>query len=158
MNICISIAIISFWKGKNTPALTAAFDRAESLEDGILGFFEICIDNEQFDPRLDLAIREWARRSTPVRELLDQEDQARIDSLRQFFVRFDFPMPEALIRARVLYYSQIGFYALDVPEPLTTRLNYSEAYYRCFTGHSLTASSADQFRQDILDRYGDRIA
>lgn len=151
-------ALVQFWKGKNTPALTASFDRAETLEDGILGFFEICIDAARFDPRLDLAIREWARRSEQVRELLDQEDQARIDSLRRFFVRFGYPMPEALIRARVLYYSQIGFYALVVPEPLATRLSYSEAYYQCFTGRQLAGSVAEKFREDILNRYGDRIA
>ena len=151
-------ALVQFWKGKNTPALTASFDRAETLEDGILGFFEICVDTTQFDPRLDLAIREWARRSEQVRELLDQEDQARIDSLRRFYIRFGYPMPEALIRARVLYYSQIGFYALDVAEPLATRLGYSGAYYQCFTGQPLEESTAEQFRDRIINLYGDRIA
>ena len=151
-------ALVDFWKSKNTPALTASFDRAETLEDGILGFFENCIDAAQFDPRLDLAIREWARRSEQVRELLDREDRARIDSLRRFFIRFDYPMPEALIRARVLYFSQIGFYALDAPEPLDTRLSYTAAYYRCFTGRQLAAATAERFRRDIVNRYGDRTA
>ena len=150
-------ALGNFWKCKNTPALIAAVERARTLEEGILGFFEICVDATHFDPRLDLAIREWARRSENIRHLLDQEDQVRIDALQQYFLRFDYPMPEALIRARVLYFSQIGFYALDVPEPLRTRLEYTEAYYQCFTGQALAAATADQFRHDIIHRYGDQI-
>ena len=150
-------ALVNFWKCKNTPALIAAVERARTLEEGILGFFEICVDATHFDPRLDLAIREWARRSENIRHLLDQEDQVRIDALQQYFLRFDYPMPEALIRARVLYFSQIGFYALDVPEPLRTRLEYTEAYYQCFTGQALVAATADQFRHDIIHRYGDQI-
>jgi AcrR family transcriptional regulator len=151
-------ALVDFWRSKNTPALTASFDQAKTLEGGILGFFENCIDTAQFDPRLDLAIREWARRSTQVRDLLDQEDQTRIDSMRQFFIRFDYPPSEALIRARVLYFSQIGFYALDAPEPLDTRLSYTADYYQCFTGRPLTAATVEHFQHDIIHRYGDRIA
>ena len=151
-------ALVDFWKSKNTPALTASADKATALDEGLLRFFEICIDTAQFDPRLDLAIREWARRSKRIRQMVDDEDQARIDSLRRFYIRCDFPMPEALIRARVLYYSQIGFYALDVSEPLATRLGYTEAYYRCFTGRDLSATAARRFRRDIVARHGDRIA
>ena len=78
--------------------------------------------------------------------------------MRRFFEKHGFQMPEALIRARVLYYTQIGFYALDVAEPLETRLGYTEAYFQCFTGQPLAAPSAQRFRQDIIERYGDRIA
>ena len=73
---------------------------------------------------------------------------------RDFFLRFDYPKAEALIRARVLYYSQIGFYALEVHEPLDKRLGYTEAYYECFTGQVPDATAARQFRRHILDTYG----
>ena len=53
-----------------------------------------------FDPRLDLAVREWSRRSPKIRALVDSEDNQRIEALRQFYLRFDYAMPEALIRAR----------------------------------------------------------
>ena len=42
-----------------------------------------------------------------------------------------YPMPEALIGARVIYYAQIGFYALDVTEPMETRLSYIGPYFLC---------------------------
>ena len=63
-------------------------------------------------------------------------------------------MPQALIRARVLYYSQIGFYALGTRESLETRLGYTEAYFEAFTGHQLSARKNANFRRHILDNYG----
>jgi len=149
-------SLVSFWKDKNTAAITGAIGRAMSLAEGILGFFEICLDDTQFDPRLDLALREWARRSASIRKLVDGEDAARIEALGQFYQRFDFPMPQALIRARVLYYSQIGFYALGTRESLDTRLGYTEAYFEAFTGQQLTPLEASRFRRYIIDKYGDQ--
>ena len=146
-------ALVSFWKDKNTPAIIHAVDGAASLDDGILRFFETCVDSSQFDPRLDLALREWARRSASIRRLVDAEDAARIDALRDFYAHFGYAHPAALIRARVLYYSQIGFYALEVDEALPTRLGYTEAYYECFTGEKLAADKAETFRQHILATY-----
>ncbi len=150
-------ALVEFWQDKNTPAIAAAVADARSLAGGIFRFFEICIDSASFDPRLDLAIREWSRRSPRIRALLDREDDARIEALRAFFTRFGFPMPAALVRARVLYYAQIGFYALEVQEPLATRLGYTEAYFECFTGQRVRPAEAEQFRQYILDTYGGQL-
>jgi len=147
-------SLVSFWKDKNTAAIADSVAQASNLADGIFRFFEICIDDSQFDPRLDLALREWARRSTEIRTLLDSEDATRIEALRQFYLRFDYPMPQALIRARVLYYSQIGFYALGTRESLETRLGYTEAYFEAFTGRQLSAHENADFRRHILDNYG----
>lgn len=148
-------ALVGYWKDKNTAAIIRSVEQAADLEDGIFGYFETCVDAAHFDPRLDLAIREWSRRSRPIRELVDREDAARIGALQDFFTRFDYPLPDALIRARVLYYSQIGFYALEIEETLTTRLNYTESYFECFTGKRLDPRRAEAFKQYIFDTYGD---
>lgn len=150
-------ALVSYWKDKNTAAITRSVDMAASLADGIFGFFETCIDSASFDPRLDLAIREWSRRSAHIRKLVDREDAARIDALQQFYAGFDYPMPDALIRARVLYYSQIGFYALEIEEPLNTRLDYTASYFECFTGEKLDPKQAQAFRRHIVDTYGAKL-
>jgi len=55
----------------------------------------------------------------------------------------------------VLYYSQIGFYALGTSESLQTRLDYTEAYFEAFTGQQLTRQQADEFRDYILANYGE---
>ena len=148
-------ALVDYWKRKNTPAITQAIERAESLEQGILQFFEISVHPSRFDARLDLALREWARRSDAIRLEVDHEDSLRIKSIQTFFARFEYPLPDALIRARVLYFATIGFNALEVHESLAIRLGYTEAYFECFTGKKIAPRDADRFRQYILSTYGE---
>ena len=150
-------ALVDYWKNRNTNAIIDSVSNAESLSRGIFSFFDTCLNAELFDPRLDLAIREWARRSVEIREQLDNADNARVAALSNFFQRFDYPMPEAFIRARVLYFAQIGFYALDVREPLETRISYSEAYFLSFTGKTLDPQEAEYFRQTTREKYGDLL-
>jgi AcrR family transcriptional regulator len=151
-------ALVAYWKDRNTNAIVDAVTTAESLSDGIFRFFETCLNTQLFDPRLDLAVREWARRSDDIRQQLDAADNARVTALTEFFQRFEYPMPEAFIRARVIYFAQIGFYALDVHEDLQTRLSYTEAYYLSFTGKTLDQETAEQFRKHIRASYGEKVS
>ncbi|MCZ6883444.1 MAG: TetR/AcrR family transcriptional regulator [Gammaproteobacteria bacterium] len=146
-------SLVAYWRDKNTSVIVEAVTKATSLSDGIFRFFDTCVDASQFDPKLDLALREWARRSYDIRQQIDLADTTRIQAITDFFTRFDYPMPQALIRARVIYFAQIGFYALDVKEALSTRLSYTEAYYECFTGKILDSGEADLFRKRIMQQY-----
>ena len=151
-------ALVYYWRDKNTAAITSAMDNATSLTNGIFEFFETCIDTSRFDPRLDLAVREWARRSPQIRNQVDQADKLRIESFRSFYARFGYDMPEALIRARTIYFSQIGFYALDVQEPFETRIEYTATYFKCFTGQIADPVEVEQFNGRIRQKYGNRIS
>lgn len=151
-------ALVDYWKDRNTTAVIESVNQAKSLSEGIFSFFETCLDIERFDPRLDLAIREWARRSSDIRLEVDSADTVRVQALTEFYQRFDYPMPEAFIRARVLYFAQIGFYALDVHEPLETRLSYTEAYFLSFTGKTLDAEQTEYFRRHIRNQYGELLS
>jgi AcrR family transcriptional regulator len=151
-------ALVAYWRDKNTRAIVESVTGADSLSSGIFRFFDTCVDSSQFDPRLDLAIREWARRSHEIREQVDTADSVRVQAITDFFTGFEYPMPEAFIRARVIYFAQIGFYALDVKEPLATRVSYTEAYYECFTGKQLNSEGADAFRKMIMKKYADQLS
>ena len=146
-------SLVTYWRDKNTSVIIEAVNSATSLSDGIFNFFDTCVDSNQFDPRLDLAIREWARRSEDIRQQIDMADSTRVKAITNLFSRYAYPMPEAFIRARVIYFAQIGFYALDVKESLSTRLSYTEAYYECFTGKTLSPALADSFRKRLNDKY-----
>jgi AcrR family transcriptional regulator len=146
-------SLVAYWRDKNSSVMVEAVETATSLSDGIFNLFDTCVNNNQFDPRLDLAIREWARRSLVIRQEIDAADAVRLQAITDFFSRFDYPMPQALIRARVIYFAQIGFYALDVKEALSTRLSYTAAYYECFTGKILAPGEADLFRKRIMQQY-----
>ncbi len=151
-------SLVAYWRDKNTSVIVEAVTKAASLSDGIFRFFDTCVDSSQFDSRLDLALREWARRSADIREQIDMADTTRIQAITELFGRYGYPMPQAFIRARVIYFAQIGFYALDVKESLSTRLSYTEAYYECFTGKTLSPVLAESFRKRINDKYLGKLA
>ena len=89
-------ALVDYWRDKNTHAIVDAVENAQSLGDGIFRFFGTCLDPGLFDPRLDLAIREWSRRAENIRTEMDAADNTRIDSITDFFKRFDYPMRKHL--------------------------------------------------------------
>ncbi len=114
---------------------------AASVNHAVCNVFRCWINPAIFDPRLDFAVREWARRSAKVRKALDRSDGERMAALKALFVRFGFRDEDALVLARVLYYTQIGYYALDIREPIEARLNLTPHYLKAFTG--VAASEAD---------------
>jgi hypothetical protein len=71
---------------------------------------------------------------------------ARQDAITKMFERYGYDPAEADIRARVLYYQQIGYYALDLAETLEERLTRVEGYLYCFTGVLPTAEEVADFR------------
>jgi hypothetical protein len=103
-----------------------------------------------FSPRLDFAVREWARRSAHVRKALDRSDRVRTEAIKALFVRFGYEDEDAFVRARVLYYMQIGYYALDLREPIETRLKLTPHYLKAFTGVDPSKAEIEAFRDYAL--------
>lgn len=147
--------LIAFWSQKNTAAVREAVATAKSLTEGILALFDAWIDPECFDPRLDHAMRDWARRSDAVRQAVDNADAARVDVIASLYRGFGYAMPEAFVRARVIYFGQIGYYALDLDESLAERMANLEAYYLCFTGVPIDPEAAKAYRRRYLDNEKD---
>ena len=128
-------ALLARWEGLNTRAiLTQAGAPAVSINEAVCNVFRCWIDPEIFSPRLDFAVREWARRAPKVRKALDRSDSDRTAAIKAMFERFGYRDEDALVRARVLYYTQIGYYALDIKEPMEARLKLTPHYLETFTG------------------------
>lgn len=143
-------ALIEEWRHRNTGVMITALSNATSLTDGILSLFSVWVDHQLYNPRLDQAMRDWARRSEPVRAAVTAEDDNRIDAIAAFFQRFGYGDPEAFIRARVLYFTQVSYYALGVEEPMTRRVTYLAAYYRCFTGEDIDQATAEAYSRRMI--------
>ncbi|MDE3175318.1 MAG: TetR/AcrR family transcriptional regulator, partial [Pseudomonadota bacterium] len=113
--------LLTHWREKNTRAIIERARRAATtITHGVLNVFECWADEAVFSPRLDFAIREWARRSDKARQEIERADRERLEAIRDLFLQHGFGAEEAFIRARILYYMQIGYYVLDVKEPLAT--------------------------------------
>ncbi|MGK7654512.1 TetR/AcrR family transcriptional regulator [Roseovarius sp. B08] len=145
-------ALVHRWRSRNTGVIVDAVSKADSLDDGILALFAVWTDHSRFDPKLDQAIRNWARYDDALRIRLKTEDDARIDAVAAMFERFGYPQPEAFIRARVICFTQITYYALDIASEETEaqRMSYLEAYFRCFTGRDIHPATADAYRDMLI--------
>lgn len=148
--------LLHFWEHKNTASIVERAKRpAQTITEAVLGVFECWVDETIYDPGLDFAVREWARRSPEVRKLVDEADEARVQALAEMFRRHGFDELDAFIRARVLYFMQIGYYALETREPMDLRLSYIDAYLRSFTGRDGTAKELRRFRKLALRLVGE---
>ena len=79
------------------------------------------IHEQGFDPQFDMAVREWARISVPVAEVMHAVDDQRVAALRKIFACLGYSNKEAEIRAKVLYFHQIGYYTLGAHESVRQR-------------------------------------
>lgn len=143
-------ALLAEWRARNSGVMLQALEGAATLEDGVLELFAVWSDHVRFDPHLDQAVRDWARRDEALRTILQREDDGRVAAIAAFFERQGFEPTEAFIRARVIYFTQLSYYALGVGEPLLERMGYLNAYFRTFTGCDVGAAAAEAFRHRIL--------
>ncbi len=139
--------LLRHWAETNTAGIVARAGRpAATITEAVLNLFECWVDPAVYDPRLDFAVREWARRSDTVRTAVEAADEARLAAISAMYRAHGYGRLDAFIRARTLYFMQIGYYALEVREPMDTRLSYVTAYLRSFTGQDPTRTELRRFR------------
>lgn len=123
------------WEATNTRSIVAQCGLpAATITEGVCNLFRCFVDDAIFNARLDAAVRAWSRRSGAVRSVVDQSDAARLAAIEAMFARHGYDPGEAEIRARILYYMQIGYYALELNEALEERLARVPGYLLGFTG------------------------
>lgn len=144
-------SLLAEWQARNTGVMVEAIADAKTLDDGILALFAVWTDHTRFDPRLDQAIRDWSRYADALRDTVQTEDDARVAAIAAFFQRFDYEQTEAFIRARVIYFTQLSYYALNVQEPMAARISYLAAYFRAFTGREIDAEAAARQSAKFLE-------
>ncbi|MEO0752462.1 MAG: TetR/AcrR family transcriptional regulator [Pseudomonadota bacterium] len=145
-------ALVAEWRARNTDVIVEAIADAPTLDEGILELFAVWVDHTRFDPALDSAIRAWAKHDAALSTTLKAEDAARIDAIAEFFARHGYAPQEAFIRARVIYLTQISFYALGIDEDADVmhRLSYLEAYFQSFTGRDIDPAICAAYRARVL--------
>ena len=132
-------ALLDHWQSSNAKSVIAKSRlRAPTINKALINVFECWVDENLFDTRLDFAIRDWARRSGAVRRAVDISDGYILDALAQMFVRYGYAVPEAETRARIVYYTQIGYNTMDPQETMAERMTRGPEYVFCMTGQALT--------------------
>lgn len=144
-------ALLAEWQARNTGVMVEAIADTRTLDDGILALFAVWTDHTRFAPKLDQAIRDWSRYADTLRETVQAEDDSRVAAIAEFFQRFDYDPTEAFIRARVIYFTQLSYYALNVQEPMADRISYLAAYFRAFTGREIDTHAAARQSAKFLE-------
>ncbi|WP_404926020.1 TetR/AcrR family transcriptional regulator [Mesorhizobium sp. ORM16] len=142
--------LLDYWRQTNTRFIVERAARpSATVIRGVMSIFECWVDEKLFDPQLDFAIRAWARRSPAIRRALDEADEERVDAIRDMFRRHGYDEEDAFVRARVLYFMQIGYYSLELDEPMSSRLPHVASYLRSFTGQEPTAQDVEDFSRYV---------
>ena len=132
-------ALLDHWQSTNARSvISKAQEPAPTVNAALINVFECWVDEDLFDTRLDFAIREWARRSGAVRRAIDISDSYILDALTRMFERYDYQKDEAEVRARIVYYTQIGYNRMDPQETMEQRIARGPCYVFCMTGQPLT--------------------
>jgi len=131
-------ALLQDWQARNTAPFAAAVKRPD--HNGIEEFKAIInmwLEEQDYDPAYDAAVRDWARTSNRVAALVRKVDRERIDLLSEIFRDLGHNKEEALIRARVTYFHQVGYYTLGLGESKEQRHKLAPLYLRVLLGRKL---------------------
>lgn len=128
-------ALLEHWQQTNSAALMdMANTPARTITEAVGNVFRCVINPALFDTRLDFAIRDWARRAPNVQRIMQHSEHARLGALTAMFLRHNYPAIEATTRARILYYTQIGYDDAQLNEPMSERNRLMPSYLLGFTG------------------------
>ncbi len=137
-------ALLDQWANSNTKALIEASNvPSESIGFALGNLLAAWVTKDKFDTKLDFAIRDWARRSGSVRRVLDINEGARLEAIAAMFRRFDYAYSEADVRARIVYFTQIGYDIQDTHESWEIRISRGRDYLLCLTGREPTQEEID---------------
>ncbi|WP_188722805.1 TetR/AcrR family transcriptional regulator [Nitratireductor aestuarii] len=151
-------ALLDQWEHINTEPFRRAFANAEGSPQEQLLRFALVWLGEEFDPNFDSAVRDWGRNSPNVAEAVRRVDDERIDMLYSLFCRAGYDETESLVRARTLYYHQVGYFALKISQTREERLKLLPVYFRVLTGFPIPPNTAEIIRQFPDSNPGDNAA
>jgi AcrR family transcriptional regulator len=128
-------ALLSFWAESSTGLFERVIDSAQ--RNGLKEFYaltDLLVDEKEYDPKWDGAVRDWARTSAVVLKTVQIVDVKRIAIIEKMFLNMGYKGKHAQVRARVMYYHQVGYYALGVRETRKQRLALLPYYAKVLTG------------------------
>ncbi len=104
--------------------------------DEFVRLVHLWVDESEFHPALESAMRDWARTSEAVAAVVKAVDEERIAYIKRIFLDFGYGEDEAFIRARITYFHQVGYYTIGYNETLDARMALLPMYVYVLTGKS----------------------
>lgn len=126
--------LLDDWVHTNTEPLLAAIKAPGTFSERFERLVDLWLDEQAFSPSYDNAVRAWSKGDPKVAAVVREVDDRRVDALAGLFEDHGFDHNEALVRARITYYHQVGYYALDIDESLSSRSGLRSLYVQVLTG------------------------
>jgi AcrR family transcriptional regulator len=127
-------SLVADWETNNSVAIFGALRQPGSPLERLRALARVWIDETAYSPSYDSALRDWARVSSSVQKAVRKVDQARIAALVPLFKDAGYRDAEALVRARVTYFHQVGYYAMQVKESRQDRDQLLDLYLKILLG------------------------
>jgi AcrR family transcriptional regulator len=131
-------ALVAYWVETSTTLFERLIDPAS--RDGAREFrqlIDLWIDESDYDPKWDGAIRDWARSSPVALKAARAVDDRRVGIIERIFQHLGYQGNDALVRARVTYYHQVGYYAMGVRETRARRSELLPFYVDVLAGRAV---------------------
>jgi AcrR family transcriptional regulator len=138
-------ALIEYWKTVNDRALrtlvqpheTDPKEREQLAKSRLRQLVNLFIDERQFSSEFDMAMREWARKDPAVAKEVARIDRQRIAHLRKIFEDMGHTKADSLVRAKILYFHQLGYYLTGIKESDAVRKRVAPRYLEVLSGIKL---------------------
>lgn len=134
--------LLDVWRMTNTTPMVSLLTGPGTPQERFRALMRLWIEERDYSPDFDSAVRAWSRVSPAVAKMVHAIDDKRIAAFTQLFLDAGYDDEEALIRARVTYFHQIGYYAMGMRESRNRRWELSETYYRVLSGFTNGSAAA----------------
>lgn len=148
-------ALLSRWEEKNTRGLIErARHYAGSISEAILNVHDCWFDADIFDSEAERAFLSWSQQDEDVAAVAKHNDEQRVEALEAMFQRHGYEELDAHVRARTVYFMQIGYIVGRIQETSSLRLSRVAYYAYVFTGKPCTRADLERFiarHQQLFD-------
>lgn len=127
--------LLAHWRGKSRSMFQGLVESgtASGMEE-FVRLVHLWVDESDFDPALESAMRDWGRTAPEVATVVKAVDEERIACIKRIFLDFGYEEQEAFIRARITYFHQVGYYTIGYNETLEARMALLPMYVYILTG------------------------
>lgn len=136
-------ALLDHWGARNRDEMAAIEAPRGANSRPLVELFRIWLGQDASFPAFDIAIRVWARKSKSVAELVREVDDGWIALFQASLERSGMRAPESMVRARIIYFHQVGYFALSLDESRAERARLAPFYYEILTGEPAPDDMAD---------------
>lgn len=122
------------WERGNAAAYESLLNPGHKGEEEFRALERMWLDEALYSPAWDSAIRDWARFSKRAARVVARADEQRVEMIKQMFLDMGYEEIEALVRARIYYFHQVGYYTVQPGESRDQRLKLFPTYVRVLMG------------------------